>query len=129
MIKGLIDPEEDELAAAGREFTEETGWPPPPRPWTPLGEARMRSGKVVVAFAAAASYSPDTLQPGTFPVGGRWYPEIDRVAWVDPDTARVKLHPAQVVFVDRLVSHLSPNGNNGYGTGWNPAAEEERHDE
>lgn len=113
IIKGLIDPDEDEVAAAARELTEETGWEPPPLPWIPLGETRLKSGKVVTGFAAEADYDPAALQPGTFLVGGRSYPEVDRVAWFDPETAAVRLNPAQVVFVERLLAHLSGSGNNG----------------
>ena len=40
--------------------------------------------------------------------GWRMFPEIDRVEWVSPDQARLKLNPAQGVFVDRLEAHLGP---------------------
>jgi predicted NUDIX family NTP pyrophosphohydrolase len=36
----------------------------------------------------------------------REFPEIDMVEWFDPATAREKLIPAQVPFVDRLLDHL-----------------------
>jgi predicted NUDIX family NTP pyrophosphohydrolase len=35
------------------------------------------------------------------------FPEIDRAAWFDADTARRKLTTAQVTFVDRLLEHLA----------------------
>jgi predicted NUDIX family NTP pyrophosphohydrolase len=43
---------------------------------------------------------------------GRFYPEIDRVEWMDPDLARVKLNEAQAVFIDRLELHLGLNSQN-----------------
>ncbi|HKU44002.1 MAG TPA: NUDIX domain-containing protein, partial [Polyangiales bacterium] len=47
--KGQPDPDEALEAAAGREFTEETGLPAPPRPWLSLGEIQQRGGKRVYA--------------------------------------------------------------------------------
>lgn len=114
LIKGLIEDDEEAETAAGREFEEETGWPPPARPWLPLGEARLRSGKTVVAWAAAADYDPDTLRPGEFTTTLRGrpatFPEIDRVAWVDLDSAAPLLNPAYAVFLERLERELCGNG-------------------
>jgi len=45
--------------------------------------------------------------PGTFQMGSKFYPEIDRVEWMAPDLARVKLNQAQYVFVERLIDLLS----------------------
>lgn len=106
VVKGLIEPDEEPRLAAAREFSEETGWPAPPEPWIDLGEVRLRSGKVVVGWAASADYDPDTLEPGEFTtvLKGRkvTFPEIDRVAWFDLDTARRKLNRAYGDFLDRL---------------------------
>ena len=33
-------------------------------------------------------------------------PEVDRAAWMTPETAREKLIPAQVALVDRLLDAL-----------------------
>ncbi|MFO7299196.1 MAG: NUDIX domain-containing protein [Actinomycetes bacterium] len=109
VIKGEIDPGEDPEAAAAREFTEETGWPAPPGPWIPLGETRLKSGKVVIAYAVEADLDPDTLTPGTFTFHGREYPEIDRVSWFAPEEAVRRLNPAQAVFVERLAAALGLN--------------------
>lgn len=106
IVKGIVEPQEEDSVAAAREFSEETGWQPPEPPWVALGETRLRSRKVVVAWAAAAEFDPESLEPGLFRMGSRWYPEIDRVAWLHADAARVKLNPAQHVFVDRLEKHL-----------------------
>ena len=45
--KGLLDDGEDPLAAARREFTEETGVPTPDEGYLALGEVRQKSGKAV----------------------------------------------------------------------------------
>jgi predicted NUDIX family NTP pyrophosphohydrolase len=113
IVKGIVEPDESDMEAATREFEEETGWPAPPGPWFDLGETVLRSRKTVVAFAVESDLDPETMVPGMITIGGRPFPEIDRVAWMVPDQARVKLNPAQGVFVDRLLSRLSTPGNNG----------------
>jgi predicted NUDIX family NTP pyrophosphohydrolase len=110
LLKGLVEDGEDEEETAAREFTEETGWPAPSRPWLPIGETVMRSRKIVVAWAVEADYDPAGLAPGTFMLRGREYPEIDRVEWAAPETAKKKLNPALGVFVDRIETHLGLNG-------------------
>lgn len=106
VIKGVIEEGEEARVAAGREFREETGWEPPPEPWLELGEIQLRSGKLVVVWAAEADYDPESLQPGEFTatVGGKEveFPEIDKVAWFDLETARMKLNPAYEPILDRL---------------------------
>ena len=109
VIKGEMEPGEDPETAAAREFNEETGWDAPPRPWIPLGETRLKSGKVVIAFAVEHDFDPERLDPGTFTLWGREFPELDRVEWFDPNEARLRLNPAQAVFVDRLTDRLGLN--------------------
>src|SRR5690606_40863485 len=62
--------------------------------------------KLVVVWAAEADYDPESLQPGEFTatVGGKEveFPEIDKVAWFDLETARMKLNPAYEPILDRL---------------------------
>jgi len=107
IVKGIVEPDESDLQAAAREFEEETGWPAPAEPWIELGETTLKSRKVVVAYAVESELDPGTMVPGMIMIGGRKFPEIDRVEWLGPDEARVKLNPAQGVFIDRLVAHLS----------------------
>lgn len=110
IVKGLIEPGETEQVAAAREFEEETGWVVPPTEWIPLGETKLKSRKVVVAWAVEADFELDLFQPGTFVLHGRDYPEIDRVEWMSPREARSRLNPALTIFVDRLEEHLRLNG-------------------
>lgn len=110
LVKGLVKRGESDEQAAIREFREETGWEVPSVPWVSLGETRLRSGKMVIAWALGSDFELADFDPGTFVLHGRRYPEIDRVAWLDPMTARSKLSPAQGVFVDRLEIHLGLNG-------------------
>jgi len=109
ILKGLIGEDEDEQAAAAREFAEETGWDPPEDCWIPLGETVMKSRKVVIAWGVEADYDPSGIMPGTFSLYGKDYPEIDEVRWLPPDEARIKLNPALTVFIDRLQTHLDLN--------------------
>ncbi len=111
--KGEVDPEEDPLRSAQREFTEETGLPAPEGPYVPLGAVRQRAGKEVLAWACAGDLDPGEVVSNTFtvewpPRSGRRvdFPEIDEAAWFTPEAARRKLNPAQAEFVDRLLAHL-----------------------
>jgi predicted NUDIX family NTP pyrophosphohydrolase len=113
VLKGEIEPGEDELAVARREFEEEAGTPAPDGPTIELGEVRQRGGKTVVAWATEGDLDPATAVSNTFelewpPRSGRLrtFPEIDRVEWFDVPTAREKLNAAQRAFIDRLVDEL-----------------------
>ena len=114
LVKGVVEDGEDPRLAAGREFTEETGWPPPPEPWLELGEVRLRSGKWVVGWAAAADFDPVDLRPGEFTMnlGGRpaTFPEIDRVGWFPTNVARDKLNPVYGEFLDELERLVQASG-------------------
>lgn len=108
--KGEHGSDEGPERAAIREFTEELGSAPPAGPLVPLGSVRQRGGKQVTVFALEADFDAEHISPGTFelewpPRSGRKqaFPEIDRAAWFDPDTARRKLVSAQAEFVDRLL--------------------------
>lgn len=107
--KGLVDPGEDVLAAARREFEEETGHPVPAGDAIDLGAARLKSGKLVRAFAVEGDLDADTIVSNTFemmwpPKSGRTqsFPEIDRAAWFTVAEAYAKLNVAQSEFLARL---------------------------
>lgn len=112
--KGVLDEGEEPIAAARREFIEETGIVPV-EPFIELGSIRQKAGKIVHAWAWEGDADPATVVSNTmrseWPRGsGRWvtYPEVDRCAWFDPGTARQKLNAAQAELIDRLVSALGP---------------------
>jgi predicted NUDIX family NTP pyrophosphohydrolase len=109
-----MDHEDDLLVTARREFHEETGHQAPDGEVMDLGEVRMRSGKVVRAYAVEGDLDPATLRSMQVevewpPHSGRMIrvPEIDRVRWADPAEARRRLNPAQAAFVDRLLQVLA----------------------
>jgi predicted NUDIX family NTP pyrophosphohydrolase len=110
--KGEIAPGEDPLAAARREFLEETGFPSAP-PFLPLGELRQKSGKRISAWAFEGDADPAQLVSNLFemewpPRSGRMqsFPEVDRVAWCGPEEARRKLIAGQAPFIDALEEWL-----------------------
>jgi predicted NUDIX family NTP pyrophosphohydrolase len=112
--KGEHGPDEDPRAAAAREFAEELGSPLPAGPLVELGAVRTSGGKRITAFALAADFDADHIVPGLFtmewpPRSGRTqeFPEIDRAAWFDLDTARTRITKAQLPLLDRLPALLS----------------------
>jgi predicted NUDIX family NTP pyrophosphohydrolase len=110
--KGLIEPGEEPLAAARREFEEETGVRPE-GPFLPLGSIRQKAGKEIHAWAWEGDADPERVTSNMvrteWPRGsGRWlaFPEVDRCAWFDPATARGKINPAQAELITRLEAAL-----------------------
>jgi predicted NUDIX family NTP pyrophosphohydrolase len=114
--KGVAEAGEDPMAAACREFEEETGIPPL-GPFIPLGSVRQKAGKVVHAWAWEGDADPDGTTSNTMSAewprsSGRWltFPEVDRCAWFDASSAREKINPAQAELIDRLEQALSSGG-------------------
>jgi predicted NUDIX family NTP pyrophosphohydrolase len=112
--KGEFDANrEDPADAAGREFAEEIGLPPPQRPWIGLGSFPQSSGKVITAYAAQAQPDLQFRASNEFemewPRGSgrvRSFPEVDTAQWFDVPTATVKLVPGQVRILDALRGRL-----------------------
>ncbi|WP_405476394.1 NUDIX domain-containing protein [Paenarthrobacter ilicis] len=112
--KGEFADDEEALAAAHREFTEEIGTPPPSVAYVELGIFRQPSGKLITAFAAdAPDFQPREIRSNTFPM--EWpkgsgaikeFPEIDDARWFPVSVARTKLVKGQLPIVDALVRHL-----------------------
>lgn len=115
--KGEYADGEDPWAVAQREFTEETGKPPPTGPRIALTPVRQPGGKVVTAFAVRGDLDLDGTFSNTFtmewPRGSgtvREFPEIDRVDWFDLTAARVKLLKGQRPLLDELETALAHDG-------------------
>jgi predicted NUDIX family NTP pyrophosphohydrolase len=111
--KGLVASGETPLAAAKREFAEETGHQPDGR-FLPLGEAKQTGGKIVHAWAVEGNWDPALLKSNVFelewpPRSGRHqsFPELDRAAWFDVAEAEKRMLKGQVVFLSRLLARLS----------------------
>ncbi len=106
--KGEFSSGEEPLAAARREFAEETGFTPA-GPCRALGPHKQPGGKIVHAWAVEADCDPAAIRSNTFtmewpPRSGRKqeFPEIDRAAWFPLAAARAKIHKGQVAVLDAL---------------------------
>ena len=115
--KGEFGDGDDPLAAAYREFREETGFDPPEAEPLTLGELRQPGGKRVTVWAVEGDLDVSRAFSNTFrlewPKGSgkfREFPEVDRVEWAGLDVARRKLLRGQVPFLDRLVAALPDSG-------------------
>ena len=110
--KGEFAADEDALAAARREFTEETGMVVD-EPFASLGTVRQAGGKTIHGFSAAADFDAGKIVSNTFslewpPRSGRFaeFPEVDRAGWFPLEAAAEKINPAQAEFLGRLRAAL-----------------------
>ena len=110
--KGIVEPDENLLDAAQREFKEETGFIAR-GPFISLGSVEQRNNKTVHAWAFAGNIDPNEIKSNTFstewpPRSGRIqnFPEVDRGAFFTAKMAREKLNTHQIPFVDRLEEYL-----------------------
>lgn len=111
--KGVSDSDADTLSAARREFTEETGFVAA-GDMLPLKAVRQRSGKTVMAWAFESDFDLARFTSNEFemewpPRSGRRksFPEIDRLAWFDYDTALQKIIAYQKPFLLELRSKIA----------------------
>ena len=105
--------------AARREFQEELGIPPAD-PLLSLGTVKQKSGKLVHAWAFEGDCDPRTIRSNTFtlewpPKSGKLqqFSEADRAQFFDLATAKRKINPAQVAFLDRLAETVAPRTAQG----------------
>ena len=110
--KGEVEPEEDLLAAAKREFEEELGFAPIGE-FQPLAPVKQKGGKVVHAWAFAGDCEPTAAMSNSFslewpPRSGKQaeFPEIDRAEFFSLDAAKVKINAAQVALLEELAAKL-----------------------
>lgn len=127
--KGIAEGDEALDAVAAREFEEETGFAltacvrDAARPRLDLGEIQLKSGKTVRVWAVEGDLDPELARSNEVeiewpPRTGRHLriPEVDRVAWFRFDEARVRFHPAQAAFIDRLAAQLEAEPAREAGT-------------
>jgi predicted NUDIX family NTP pyrophosphohydrolase len=114
--KGEYGTDEDGLAAARREFEEETGFLAAGK-FLELGSIKQKSGKVVSGWAFEGECNPNDLVSNTCEI--EWPPrsgrrieiaEVDRGQWFSYEEARKYIREEQAKFLDRLVSALDPKG-------------------
>ena len=119
--KGECEADEDPLAAARREFEEETGFTADGdfRALTPV---KAGAQKIVEAWSFEGDADPSVLRSNTFslewpPHSGtiQRFPEVDRGAWFGLSEARRKLVKGQVPLINELEQQLTgtrPDANN-----------------
>jgi predicted NUDIX family NTP pyrophosphohydrolase len=111
--KGEYEDDEEPLAAALREFEEETSIAAlaalPAERFLALGPVRQTGGKVVTAWAVEFDVDPNEISSNLTemewpPRSGRRIniPEVDRAAWFSIPEARARVLAAQQPFLDRL---------------------------
>ncbi|MGA8037686.1 MAG: NUDIX domain-containing protein [Candidatus Acidiferrales bacterium] len=112
MPKGEFEPGEEPLAAAVREFQEETGFAVAGE-FLDLGTVKQRSGKMVYAWAVEGNCDASALVSNTCeiewpPRSGRKIeiPEVDRGGWFSMADAREKIMIEQLPFLDALAKKL-----------------------
>jgi predicted NUDIX family NTP pyrophosphohydrolase len=115
--KGHYEEDEDPLAAAQREFTEETGFTAQ-GDFIDLGAFRQPGGKIVQAYALQGDADPAKLRSNLFamewpPRSGRMqdFQEVDKACWFAPDMARRKIVKGQVAILDALLAQLASSGS------------------
>jgi predicted NUDIX family NTP pyrophosphohydrolase len=110
--KGEYEQDENPLAAARREFEEETGFQAIGE-FRDLGSIRQKSGKIVTAWAFQGDCDPAKLASNTCeiewpPHSGRRIeiPEVDRGRWFDVEETREYIREEQQPLLDKLCSLL-----------------------
>ena len=106
--KGLVNPGEDELLAAIREFEEETGFPAEGE-FRALPPLRQPSGKVILAWAFEGDCDAERMKSNLFtmewpPRSGKMveFPEADRAGWFDLESAKAKIIKGQRGFIEEF---------------------------
>jgi predicted NUDIX family NTP pyrophosphohydrolase len=110
--KGEFLNAEEPLAAAKREFEEETGQAIT-GDFIALNPVRLKSGKKIYAWAVEGDINHETIFSNLFemewpPKSGKKqsFPEIDRAAWFEVNEAKLKINAAQAAFIEELTSVL-----------------------
>ena len=108
--KGEFLDDEDPLAAAEREFKEETGKAIDGH-FISLKPATLKSGKIVHAWAVEGDIDHKTIFSNLFemewpPKSGKMqsFPEIDRAGWFDVDEAKAKINAGQLGLIEDFLS-------------------------
>jgi predicted NUDIX family NTP pyrophosphohydrolase len=106
--KGLVEPGEEPLATALREFEEELGSRPGGEPRA-LCTVRQSGGKWVEAFALEGEFDCAGLKSNGFtleypPRSGQFreFPEVDEARWFTLAEARAKILKSQTPILDAL---------------------------
>lgn len=107
--KGEFLEGDDTLEAARREFEEETGQAITGE-FVPLKPITQKGGKMVQAWAVEGDIDHTIIKSNHFeiewpPRSGKQqsFPEVDKAAWFDVDTAKIKINAAQAGLIEELM--------------------------
>ncbi|HEU4859401.1 MAG TPA: NUDIX domain-containing protein [Chitinophagaceae bacterium] len=110
--KGEFNDNEEPLAAAKREFQEETGIQISGE-FIQLNPVKQKGGKMVYAWAVEGDIDPAKIKSNSFeiewpPRSGRMksFPEIDKAAWFHVSDAQKKIIEAQSALIKELESKI-----------------------
>ncbi len=110
--KGEFTDKEDPLAAAQREFEEETG-KQLCGDFLELKTIQQKGGKLVHAWAVEGDIDAASIVSNTFKQewpykSGKWqtYAEVDKAGWFSVEEAKEKINPAQAALIEDLVDKL-----------------------
>lgn len=110
--KGEIGITEDALAAAKREFMEETGYLPDGK-FRELSAIQQKGGKKVLCWAIEGDMDPHKLISNTFalewpPRSGKIqiYPEVYRGAWFTFTEATKKINERQIELLEQVITNV-----------------------
>jgi predicted NUDIX family NTP pyrophosphohydrolase len=107
--KGEIEPGEEPLMAAWREYEEETGFPAlRESALVALPPTKVTPAKLLHAWLVEGDVDPGQLRSGTFEWKGRHYPEADRAGWFTLEQARVKMFRGQAALLEQIQRALRP---------------------
>lgn len=107
--KGEYDNGDDVLAAAKREFEEETGNTLPEGNFIRLTQIKTKGGKLLTAFAIKTDFEKCFIKSNYFEI--KWPPrsgkmqqfeEVDKADWFTLEEARQKINQSQLPLLDEL---------------------------
>jgi predicted NUDIX family NTP pyrophosphohydrolase len=111
--KGEFEEPETPIAAAIREFQEETGTLLQ-GDFIELTPIVQKAGKKVFAFALEGDLDASAITSNTFtiewpPKSGRWqtFPEVAKAAWYPVSVAKEKINAAQIALLDELLQNIN----------------------
>ena len=112
--KGEFDSDEEPLAAAKREFQEETGQKLNGK-FVPLTPVKYKDGKkIVYAWAVEGDIDEGSIKSNSFPLewppkSGRYIdvPEVDRGEWFSYEVAQQKMLPSLAPLLNDLILHVT----------------------